>query len=317
MKLFLSWSGETSRRVGESLRRHFPLIIQELEPFLSAHDTESGARWTETLTNKLDESSFGILCLTPENLESKWLYFEAGALTKHSEGRACCLLLGGLQIPDVPPPLSVFQNRSFTKSEISALLRDINRRVEHPLAPDALDTLLSKFWPELESEYEKAIANVNRTGAEHRNDRALLEEILLSIRSFAALSNRSSVEIISQGSDILSRPTSYDSLAWYTLWKFPGMDISERLNQILLRDIDTARYPTIGDVDRVVNRARDAVDTYAAENPEWFKYGTDRITKSLGFVDEDFRARHGFADRTRLAFPRYQHLVRPDEEQSA
>jgi hypothetical protein len=214
MKLFLSWSGDLSRRAAESLHRHFPLIIQGLEPFLSAHDIESGARWTETLTNTLDESSFGILCLTPDNLDSKWLYFEAWALTKHYEGRACCLLLRGLQMPDVPPPLSQFQNRSFTKNEISELLRDINKRADHPLALDALDTLLSKFWPDLESEYEAAIAAVSQAGLKkkHRDNRDLLEEILLQVRSLAMLSSRSSVELISQGSDILSRPIGYDSL---------------------------------------------------------------------------------------------------------
>jgi hypothetical protein len=314
MKLFLSWSGERSRQMAESLRRLFPLIVQDLDVFLSAHDIESGARWARELANSLDQSSFGILCLTPDNLDSKWLYFEAGALTKHSEGRACCLLLGGLESPDVPLPLSQFQNRRFDKSGVHSLLRDLNGRVEKPLAAGALDKLFEKFWPDLEIDYDEAITKTNGgfVGYTPRLDRDILEEILLHVRSLGALSNRSPIEPLPSASDILSRPINHDSLAWYTLWKFPGLEVSDRVHQILLRDLDTSRFPTIGDIDRVVNRARDAVDAYAAENPEWFKHGTDRITKSLGFVDEDFRARHGFAQRTREAFSKYQHLVRPD-----
>jgi hypothetical protein len=70
-----------------------------------------------------------------------------------------------------------------------------------------------------------------------------------------------------------------------------------------------AIYPTIESIDKVVNAAHAAVNAYKSESPELFEYGTDYITKSLGFIDLDFRARHGFAGRTRKAFERYQHLV--------
>jgi hypothetical protein len=238
MKLFLSWSGERSRQMAESLRRLFPLIVQDLDVFLSAHDIESGARWARELANSLDQSSFGILCLTPDNLDSKWLYFEAGALTKHSEGRACCLLIGGLESPDVPLPLSQFQNRRFDKSGVHSLLRDLNGRVEKPLAAGALDKLFEKFWPDLEIDYDEAITKTNGgfVGYTPRLDRDILEEILLHVRSLGALSNRSPIEPLPSASDILSRPINHDSLAWYTLWKFPGLEVSDRVHQILLRD---------------------------------------------------------------------------------
>jgi hypothetical protein len=73
MKVFISWSGASSKAVAASLRKHLPLILQGLDCFMSKHDLESGARWAQELAEELDESNFGILCLTHESLKSPWL----------------------------------------------------------------------------------------------------------------------------------------------------------------------------------------------------------------------------------------------------
>ncbi len=107
----------------------------------------------------------------------------------------------------------------------------------------------------------------------------------------------------------LSQPLDFDTVIEYTRWKFPNLDVSEKITQLLLRDINLKDYPTLEPLDKVVNRAKAAVEAYQRENPDWFKTGTDFITKSLGFVDVKFRAKHGFATRTREAFDRFQNLV--------
>jgi formylglycine-generating enzyme required for sulfatase activity len=45
--------------------------------------------------------------------------------------------------------------------------------------------------------------------------------------------------------------------------------------------------------------------------------GTDFITKSLGYVDKEFRAKHGFSEQTRKAFSKYEHLVQWEKEHGA
>jgi len=107
----------------------------------------------------------------------------------------------------------------------------------------------------------------------------------------------------------LAQPLDFDTVIAYTHWKFPDRNASEKLTQILLRDINFRNYPTLQQLDAVVERARVAVETYRKENPDWFKTGTDFLTKSLGFVDSEFRAKHGFAGKTRAAFDKYQSLV--------
>jgi hypothetical protein len=82
MKVFISWSGSLSKSVAEKLRPWMREIIQGLEPFVSSLDIQKGNLWLTELMNELEGSSIGIICLTKENLNSKWLLFEAGALFK-------------------------------------------------------------------------------------------------------------------------------------------------------------------------------------------------------------------------------------------
>lgn len=184
MKIFLSWSGDLSREVAEIIRKFLPCMIQDLQVFMSKHDIESGARWTLQLAKELEDSSFGIICLTADNLQSSWLLFEAGALTKHVEGRACGLLLNNLKPTDVTGPLAQFQNRPFEKSEFRLLLKDINSRLPNPLGEQQLDMVFEKWWPDILQEYElslkKSVSNT-RTPVQ-RDERDLLEEVLMKVR---------------------------------------------------------------------------------------------------------------------------------------
>ena len=111
--------------------------------------------------------------------------------------------------------------------------------------------------------------------------------------------------------DFLSQPLDFETLLAYAKWKFPHLPVSEEWNVRLAHDIDLAAYPMLAHVDAAVERAKVAVEAYRTENPDWFKNGTDFITKSLGFVDGAFRERHAFAPRTLQAFQRYGNLVTP------
>ena len=58
---------------------------------------------------------------------------------------------------------------------------------------------------------------------------------------------------------------------------------------------------SFSDIDAVVEIARQAVEAYATKTPSTFQCSTDFITKSLIFVDGEFRARHGISPETRAA----------------
>lgn len=107
----------------------------------------------------------------------------------------------------------------------------------------------------------------------------------------------------------LAQPINLDTLIEYARWKFPEFPPSERVTQLLMRDLDHACYKSLADIDSVVERAQPAVEKMTKVRPKVFKFGTDRITKSLGFVDDEFRDKHPFAQTTRQLLVRYSGLV--------
>ena len=109
--------------------------------------------------------------------------------------------------------------------------------------------------------------------------------------------------------ELLYQPINKDTLETYTIWKYPNLPVDQKIQQLLIRDLDQDRYKTLGDLDHVVNAASDAVERYKNVMPEMFGAGTDYLTKSLGFADDKFRKQHPFAPRTRAAFKEWGHLV--------
>src|SRR4051812_15100747 len=109
VRVVLSWSGQTSREVALLLRDWLRRVIQGVDPWMSETDIPAGASWLHELQRALADSRFGILCLTPGNLEASWLQFEAGVMWKAFEENRVCPFLVGVGIADVKQPLGVFQ----------------------------------------------------------------------------------------------------------------------------------------------------------------------------------------------------------------
>ena len=149
MKVFISWSGETSRAVALALADWFPKVIQVIQPFVSAKDIDKGANWTVELARELEEAAFGVVCLAPDNIQSPWLYYETGAITKSVDSRVCPVLFG-LQKAEIPAPMSQLQMTTLEKEDVLALMKSMNKVAGSPINEVTLIDAVDVWWPQLE-----------------------------------------------------------------------------------------------------------------------------------------------------------------------
>lgn len=184
MKVFLSWSGEQSRDAAITLKNWLPFVIHAVKPYVSSEDIEKGARWSLDIAKELESSSYGILCMTPENLTAPWIHFEAGALSRMLDVSRVTPLLIGLKQSDVHGPLQQFQMTVCQREDIWQMVTGLNRT----LAPQSLDEHILRgtfdmFWPKLEAALKKIEGkNVRGRRAPQNNRDEVLDEILALLR---------------------------------------------------------------------------------------------------------------------------------------
>lgn len=185
MNIFLSWSGEQSKKVAETLKIWLPSVIQSLKPFYSSTDIQKGKRWDNELSKTLNETEFGIIILTEENRTAPWIMFEAGALAKNIETGRVCTFLFDIKDTDVVGPLSSFQNTKLTKKDILKLLEDINETLgANKISKEVLNRVFEKMWPDLEGELKKILeSKKDKPKEELRPERELIEESLRILRN--------------------------------------------------------------------------------------------------------------------------------------
>lgn len=191
MKVFLSWSGPISRRICLALRDWLPSVIQTVKPWMSEIDIEKGKRWSPAIAKELAESRAAIFCLTPDNTQSAWLNFEAGAVSNTPWAANVCTYLFGLSSSDFTGPLTEFQATAATsKDDNLRLLSTINNaQSESALETSRLERAFNTYWPELETSLTK-ISETKLPVVEKRNQRDMTEEILNIVRDLQKQSIR-------------------------------------------------------------------------------------------------------------------------------
>lgn len=185
MRVFISWSGDRSKAIADALHHWLPTIIQSVETWMSEHDIDKGTRNIPAISRNLEQTHFGIICLTPENLNAAWLLFEAGALSKSQDDARVWTLLYELEYTDVDGPLSQFQHTKAKEDDVRKLLQAINgASVGASVTEQQLKVSFDRGWPELEEKLRN-IPTTTEASAPKRSDRELIEESLTILRKFA------------------------------------------------------------------------------------------------------------------------------------
>lgn len=185
MKVFLSWSGTHSHKVALVFRDWLPSVIQAISPYVSSEDIDKGARWSTDIAKELADSTFGILCVTRENINASWLNFEAGALSKTMDKSFVSPFLFDIKRSEVDGPILQFQSTIFEKEDLKKLVNTLNKACEKDgLTADRLNKAFEVWYPTLENELNK-LKGAQPSEAEEPDDdlqtpkaQEILEEIL-------------------------------------------------------------------------------------------------------------------------------------------
>jgi len=160
MKIFLSWSGDESKRTAKLLKSWLLLIFPTLDVWVSSEDISAGERWAKELFDRLENTEFGILCITKENSASPWLLYEAGALSKSIDSGRIVPFVTGIEFSQLPGPLTHFQAVHSDEAGARKLIQAISAVLPNNHRSDsAIDKLFELLWPELktnldDTEYE-------------------------------------------------------------------------------------------------------------------------------------------------------------------
>jgi hypothetical protein len=190
MKVFLSWSGDQSHKVATVFRDWLPIVIQSIEPYVSSEDIDKGARWSTDVASELEDSNFGILCVTRDNYKAPWLIFEAGALSKAMDTSRVCPFLFDLKSSEIDGPILQFQYTVYKKEDLFKLVKSLNKACgDSCLSDERLEKVFSGLFPSLEAELNAVLTEYqsehppeaetpNGSGVEENLSNEILEEVL-------------------------------------------------------------------------------------------------------------------------------------------
>jgi hypothetical protein len=154
MRVFISWSGDDSRRAAELIHTWLKNVIQEVEPWISARDIPKGGKWQSSLGTSLSDTSFGIIMVTKSNVNAPWVLFEAGALSNVPNSSVVPMLCGISELALANTPLSQFQAVPVNKIGMLSLVVGINKQCLKPLEDKQINDTFEKWWPDFERGYK-------------------------------------------------------------------------------------------------------------------------------------------------------------------
>jgi len=189
--IIVSWSGKLSHEIAKNFAECLDLVIgRQIGVFIS-DDIDMGSRWREELDEKLEQCKFGILIITKDNMNSPWLNFEAGAISKCVSKSKIVPILFDAEPSMLPSTFSTFQAIRYKKEDLQNLFSFFNDKLNRPIK-DFHNFFQKNIWPNFEKNTNKIKEllfkknNPSET-ASPISTKDKLEKILLELRSVTGI----------------------------------------------------------------------------------------------------------------------------------
>ncbi len=187
--VFLAWSQERSRQVALALKDWLPYVVSA-KPWFSPEDIQVGKPWFGDISKALQAADTGIICVTDENQNSRWLHWEAGAIAnrfrRSDPAERSYAIPYLLDCEYLTSPMSELQHCKADEEGTLRLVEALNQL----LPPDDQDTRevtrkkFEKWWPELERQLTRippALVTPGGTAATPAGAKQAVDPVLLEI----------------------------------------------------------------------------------------------------------------------------------------
>jgi uridine kinase len=145
MDIFIAWSLDRSKIVAETVKKCLENVFEKRVNVWLSTTLESGQEWFSELEKGLNSAKLGILCLTPENIFSRWIHWEAASIISNRQDKSAVIPLCLDLMPiKIPYPLSQFNAVLADKMGLIEIVRKIYRDIFR----DDPDNSISTYVPD-------------------------------------------------------------------------------------------------------------------------------------------------------------------------
>lgn len=162
-KIFISFARENSKEIAKALKNVLETKVFagfNLECFVSDLDIASGEDWWIKIRKELKSCKMGILCITKENLNAPWIYYEAGAMVAQNLSVIPLLISCDFQALSSTPIKNQATN-FYDQAKFLEMLCIIKRKMGfNTLTDDQVKTLGKVAYSNLKTELEPVLSKL-------------------------------------------------------------------------------------------------------------------------------------------------------------
>lgn len=162
-------------------------VFQSAVVFVSEEDISAGTNWSERIKMELANTNIGIICVTPENQDAKWINFEMGALSKAVDGdntRVIPTLIGFDNLGQLGQPASSFNMTMLDHQGLRSIAKSLNEVIDPEMKREEtkLASVVDVWWGQFEDDFAAAIAIDPKTTTNVQDESQMIREILGTVR---------------------------------------------------------------------------------------------------------------------------------------
>jgi len=136
-------------------------VLPECQPWESSKDIQIGKSWWDELHTAIGDVKVSVVIVTPENIRSPWLFYEAGIIASKLDRALVCPYLVGVEGKSIlGTPLAGYQWCESGKDGTLKLVHSLHSALSSPHDKGLLEGNFNHQWPRLKTKLAKVVESL-------------------------------------------------------------------------------------------------------------------------------------------------------------